>query len=134
MIICPLSDLVSRIKTGNAAGRMTVNVIRSKKNIQVLKILVKEGFISSFKYVDDRHHGLTGGTINVKLRRLIDEPCIKNIKMGSTPGLIEHANIKCLKEYKFGIGITILSTSRGFMTLEQARKLNIGGIVILRCY
>ena len=129
----PIADMLTRIRNGQMARLVNVAVPHSKIKICILNVMLEEGFISSFDVVEDRKNI---STIHVKLRYLNNKGVIKKIQRVSTPGLRKSMSAEMLGKTKFynGLGISILSTSKGVVSDREARRQNIGGEVICNIY
>jgi small subunit ribosomal protein S8 len=125
----PVADLLTRIRNANSANHDTVEAPASNLNMEIIKILQSEGFVKGFEMVRDA----TFPTVRIFLkygpRR---EKVISNLKRVSKPGLRIYAGRDKLPRVLRGLGIAVISTSRGVMTDREARKLGIGGEVL--CY
>lgn len=125
----PISDFLSRIRNAHLAGHRSVDIPASKLKRAMTKILLDKGFIRSFLDIDDNKQGL------LRLFLKYDElgnPVIKSMQRVSRPGLRKYTGADDLPRVKNGLGVAIVSTSRGVMTDKEARKLNVGGEVL--CY
>ena len=125
----PIADMLTRIRNANTAGHETVNIPASKMKKSIAEILLNEGFISGYEVVSDSAQG----TIKVDLKYGPGrEKTIIGIKKISKPGLRVYAKADRVPKVLGGLGIAILSTSKGVITDKEARKLGVGGEVI--CY
>lgn len=125
----PIADMLTRIRNGNSAKHESVDVPASKMKKEIAEILLKEGFIKSYDVIDDG----VQGTIKVDLKYgRNDERIISGIKRISKPGLRVYANGTEIPRVLGGLGIAIISTSKGVLTDKEARNQGIGGEVI--CY
>ena len=126
----PIADYLTRIRNANSAGHRVVEIPASKLKKEITKILFDQGFILSYKFDDST----VQGTIKIALKydKVTKEPVIRHIERASRPGLRKYAGADNLPRVLNGLGIAIISTSRGVMTGKKARELNIGGEVI--CY
>lgn len=120
----PLSDMLTRIRNANIAKHSKVDIPASKIKISVAKILKDEGYIKNFKLIKDRKHGL----IRIYLKYdEYNEGVITGLKRMSKPGrrlYVKHKDIPLILN---GMGIAVLSTSKGVLADREARKANIGG-------
>jgi small subunit ribosomal protein S8 len=121
-----VSDFLTRIRNAGQARHKTTEVPASKLKMAIAKILKEQGFLSDFEYVDDG----VQGKIVLTLRYHKREPAIKVMKKVSKPGRRIYSPADKLPRVKNGLGIAIISTSRGVMTDKQARKENVGGEVL----
>jgi len=128
----PIADYLTRIRNANSAGHRVVEIPASKLKKEITKILFDQGFILSYKFDDST----VQGTIKIALKydKETKEPVIRKIIRVSTPGLRKYVGASKLPRVLNGLGITIVSTSKGVMTGKQARALNIGGEVICNVY
>jgi len=125
----PIADMLTRIRNAQIARHETVEVPASNMKKSIAKLLVEEGYIKSVEYIDD---GLQG-SIKLTLKYLDKkQPVIVGLKRISKPGLRVYAGCEDLPKVLGGLGIAIISTSRGLMTDKTARKENLGGEVL--CY
>ncbi len=123
----PIADLLTRIRNANSSKHDTVDVPASNMKKAIVDILDKEGYIKSYKVIEDGKQGVI--RINLKYGPN-HEKVISGLKRVSKPGLRFYAGADELPRVLKGLGIAIISTSRGIMTDKQARKANIGGEVL----
>lgn len=130
MNIDPVSDYLTRIRNAVAAGHRTVEIPASNLKKELTKILFDQGFILSYKFMDDDKQG----TIKIALKydKQTQEPVIKKIQRISKPGLRKYAGHDDIPRILNGLGVSIVSTSHGLMTGKQAKKANVGGELL--CY
>jgi small subunit ribosomal protein S8 len=128
MLTDPISDMLIRIKNGQMRRKEFVEIYpKSKMKIEILKILKKEGFIEDYEEKEK--------SIIVKLRYFPDgTPLITDLKRISKPSRRVYVSYKELKPVMNGIGIAILSTSKGILTDKEARKLKVGGELLLEVW
>lgn len=125
----PVADLLTRIRNANAAGHEQVEVLASRLNLEIVKILQSEGFIKGYEILKDKAQN----RIKVSLKHgPHKENVITDLKRVSKPGLRVYTKRGEVPRVLGGLGIAILSTSRGVMTDREARRLGIGGEVL--CY
>ena len=123
----PIADMLTRIRNAGTAKHETVDVPASKLKVAIAQILLDEGYSKSFQLIDDG----TQGIIRITLKYLANkERAIQGLKRGSKPGLRIYAGADELPQVLKGLGIAIISTSKGIMTDKQARKLQVGGEVL----
>ena len=127
LITDPIADLLTRIRNAQSSKHETVKVPASNMKKAICQILVDEGFIKNFVVEEDGKQGMI--TINLKYT-INREGAIKGLKRVSKPGLRIYSNAEELPKVMKGLGIAIVSTSKGIMTDAQARKENIGGEVL----
>ena len=121
-----IADFITRIRNAGTANHKTVEIPHSKLKYAVAEILKEQGFITDCEFLPGEYQG----TIKVTLRFYKREPAIKQIVRISKPGRRFYASVDKLPRIKNGLGIAIISTSKGVMTDKQARKYNVGGEVL----
>ncbi len=126
----PIADFLTRIRNANSAGHRVVEVPASKVKLEMTKILFDQGYILSYKKVEDNAQG----TIKIALKYdpITKDPVIKKLQRASTPGLRKYTGSSDIPRVLNGLGIAIMSTSSGVMTGKRAKKENVGGEVL--CY
>ena len=123
----PIADMLTRIRNAGTAKHETVDVPASKMKKAIAEILLNEGYIKSFQIVDDG----TQGIIRITLKYLPGkEKAIQGLKRVSKPGLRVYAGADELPQVLRGLGIAIISTSKGIMTDKKARANHVGGEVL----
>jgi len=122
----PIADMLTRIRNGQAANKSSVGMPASKKKLAIAKVLKEEGYITDFAEVD--LDGMPG--LEVALKYFQGEPVIDFVKRVSRPGLRIYKSRDDLPRVRGGLGIAIVSTSKGVMTDREARKQGHGGEVI----
>ncbi len=123
----PVADMLTRIRNAGTAKHETVDVPASKMKTAIAEILLNEGYIKAYQIVDDG----TQGVIRITLKYLPGrEKAIQGLKRVSKPGLRVYAGADELPRVLKGLGIAIISTSKGIMTDKQARAEHIGGEVL----
>jgi len=126
----PIADYLTRVRNAIMAKHKVVEIPASNLKKEITKILFEKGYILSYKFEDDSKQGII--KIALKYHPVSKAPAIKAIKRISKPGLRKYASVDSMPRVLNGLGIAILSTSRGVMTNKEARKENIGGEVL--CY
>jgi small subunit ribosomal protein S8 len=127
MMTDPIADMLTRIRNGLSAKHETVDIPASKMKLEIAKILKNEGFIKNYKIVQNNKQG----TIKVHLKYDADElPVIGDMTRVSRPGRRVYAAMDDIPVIKNGLGIAIISTSKGVITDRAARAANIGGEVL----
>ena len=126
-----LSDMLARIKNAHKAKKSHTSCFKSKLNMNVLAVLKNEGYIRDFKNIEERK-GIT--FIQIDLKYYNGSPVIKKIKRISKPGIRVYPKIGDLEKPYGGLGISILSTPKGVMSDQQARKNNVGGEVLCEVF
>ena len=126
----PIADYLTRVRNAYLAGKKIVEIPASKMKVEMTRILHEKGYILSYKVVE----GTPCNTIKIALKYHPEtkKAAIKKIARISTPGLRKYAGVDTMPRVLNGLGIAILSTSRGLMTNKEAKDLNIGGEVL--CY
>ena len=123
----PVADMLTRIRNANSAKHETVDVPASNLKKAIAQILLDEGYIKSFELVDNGNQGV----IHITLKYLAKKaPVLSGLKRVSKPGLRIYAGADELPKVLKGLGIAIVSTSKGVMTDKKARELHIGGEVL----
>ncbi|MDR2122199.1 MAG: 30S ribosomal protein S8 [Flavobacteriaceae bacterium] len=130
MVTDPIADYLTRVRNAMRAGHKVVEIPASKIKKEITKILYDQGYILNYKFEE----GIVQGTIKIALKydKVTNLPAIRKIERASKPGLRKYAGSKELPRVLNGLGIAIISTSRGVMTDKKARQENVGGEVI--CY
>ncbi len=121
-----IADMLTRIRNANAMRYNEVSVPASKLKIELARILKEEGFIKGYKVVKDDAQG----SIVITLKYVNKERVITGLKRISKPGLRVYAKSSEIPKVLNGLGIAIVSTSKGIMTDKEARKQNLGGEVL----
>ena len=123
----PIADMLTRIRNAGSARHETVDIPNSKMKKAIAEILLEEGYIKSFQLIDDG----TQGVIRVALKYLPGkEKAIQGLRRVSKPGLRVYAGADELPQVLRGLGIAIISTSKGIMTDKKARANHVGGEVL----
>ena len=127
----PVGDMITRIR--NAQIRLSQNVIipSSKFRTKILEVLKKEGYILDYKILSDVKNK---GNLSVNLKYTDGIPVIKEIKRVSKPGRRIYAKADSIPKIQNGLGVAIVSTSKGIMTDNDARNKNVGGEIICRVF
>ena len=122
-----IADMLTRIRNAYMAKHESVSVPASNMKKAIAQILVDEGYIKGFKVIEDGKQGV----IEIALKYGSDKtPAVKGLRRVSKPGLRIYSNCEDLPRVFNGLGIAILSTSKGIMTDKDARKANVGGGVL----
>ena len=127
----PLADLLTRIRNGLSAKKSSIEIPSSKLKMEVVKILKDEGYISNFKVTEDDKQGVL--KVDLKYDQS-GKPAITGIQKISKPGLRRYSASDEIPPVLAGLGITVLSTSKGVMTDQSARKERVGGELICRVW
>ena len=128
----PISDFLTRIRNANSAGHKTVIIPASNVKKEITKILFDQGFILNYKFEDDSVQGSI--KIALKYDKLSKVPVIKKLERVSKPGLRKYTNSSSIPRVLNGLGINIISTSKGLMTGKKASSQNLGGEIICNIY
>ena len=128
----PISDFLTRIRNANTAGHKTVVIPASNVKKEITKILFDQGFILNYKFEDDSVQGSI--KIALKYDKLSKVPVIKKLERVSKPGLRKYTNSSSIPRVLNGLGINIISTSKGLMTGKKASSQNLGGEIICNIY
>ena len=126
-----LSDMLARIKNAHQAKKVSTSCFKSKLNMNVLSVLKEEGYIRDFKDFEEKK-GIS--SIKIELKYFNGTPVIKKIKRISKPGVRVYSKISELEKPYGGLGISILSTPKGVMSDQQARKNNVGGEILCEVF
>ena len=126
----PIADFLTRIRNAYLAGKKVVEIPSSKMKEALTKILCEKGYILSYKVVE----GTPYNTIKIALKYHPETkmPAIKKIERVSTPGLRQYTDVDGMPRVLNGLGIAIISTSKGLVTDKEAKELGVGGEII--CY
>ena len=125
----PIADMLTRIRNANVVKHETVDVPASNMKKELSRILLEEGFIRGYDVIEDGKQGI----IRIQLKYgQTGERVISGLKRISKPGMRVYADKHEVPRVLIGLGISIISTSKGILTDKQARKENVGGEVI--CY
>ena len=127
----PIADFLTRIRNAVKANHTVVEAPGSKMKQAITKILHEQGYILAYKFGEDEK-GHPTIKIALKYHPETKLPAIKNLKRVSRPGLRQYADVQNMPRVLNGLGIAIVSTSKGIMTNKQARRENVGGEVL--CY
>ena len=121
-----IADMLTRIRNANDAKHESVEIPASNMKKAIADILANEGYIKGYQIIDDNKQGI----IKVTLKYVGKQKAITGLKRVSKPGLRVYANCEDLPKVMNGLGIAIVSTSKGIMTDKKARKENVGGEVL----
>ena len=122
----PIADMLTRIRNANSARHDTVDVPASNMKKSIAQILLDEGYIKSYQIVDDG----TQGVIHITLKYNGKDKVITGLRRVSKPGLRVYVGADELPRVLRGLGIAIVSTSKGVMTDKAARAAHVGGVVL----
>ena len=125
----PIADMLTRIRNANTVGHETVEIPASKMKKAIAEILKEEGYITDYALIDDDKQGMIKVTMKYGANK---EKVISGIKKISKPGLKVYSKADEVPKVLDGLGIAIISTSKGVISDKEARRLGVGGEVI--CY
>ena len=121
-----IADMLTRIRNANDAKHETVDIPASNMKKAIAEILVNEGYVKSYQIIEDGKQGV----IRVTLKYAGKQKVIHGLRRVSKPGLRIYSNCEDMPKVMNGLGVAIVSTSKGVMTDKQARKENVGGEVL----
>ncbi len=130
MVTDPIADFLTRIRNAQMARHRIVEIPASNVKKRMTEILYDKGYILKYKFEEDNKQGLI--KIALKYNAETKEPAIRTLERVSRPGLRQYAKPSEIRRVKNGLGIAIVSTSKGVMTDKEARTQNVGGEVM--CY
>ena len=122
----PIADMLTRIRNANDAKHETVDIPASNMKRAIAEILLSEGYIKGYQIIEDGKQGV----IRITLKYVGKQKVIHGLRRVSKPGLRIYSNCEDMPKVMNGLGIAIVSTSKGIMTDRQARKENVGGEVL----
>ena len=123
----PIADMLTRIRNANSSKHDTVDIPASKMKKAIAQILVDEGYIKAYKIIDDDKQGVIRVTLKYGEGK---SQVITGLRRVSKPGLRIYSNVEDMPKVMKGLGVAIISTSKGIMTDREARKQNVGGEVL----
>jgi small subunit ribosomal protein S8 len=126
----PLSDMLTRIRNAQMVGKKNVDMPGSKLKAAVARVLEEEGYIEGFKATDDSGKP----RLSIDLKYYQGKPVIEEINRTSRPGLRQYSGRDDLPHVRKGLGVAIISTSKGVMTDRAARAAGVGGEVLCTVY
>jgi small subunit ribosomal protein S8 len=132
MVSDPIADMLTRIRNGLMVNMNTVEVPSSKLKLEIARILKEEGFIEDFSLGNEQPFPLITITLKYHGTRRDRKPVINNIQRVSKPGRRVYRGRRDLPRPMSGIGIAILTTPKGVMTAQNARRMGVGGEIL--CY
>jgi small subunit ribosomal protein S8 len=128
----PIADYLTRIRNAASAKHRVVEIPASNLKKEMTKILFDQGYILSYKFIENKVQDSI--KISLKYDKVTKQPVIKEIKRISTPGLRKYTRASEMPRVLNGLGIAIVSTSRGVMTNKKARQDNVGGEILCHVY
>jgi len=127
----PIADMLTRIRNAGKAKFIKVDILGSKLNVELAKVMLKQGFITNYKFVEDDKQGI----LRVYLKYGAGKSsAIFGLERVSKPGRRVYVKSKDIKPVLNGMGIAVLSTSRGILTDKEARKENLGGEILCKIW
>lgn len=130
MVTDPIADYLTRIRNAQMAGHRIVEIPASNLKKRITEILYEQGYILRYKFEEDSKQGII--KIALKYDASTKQPAIRNLERVSRPGLRQYAKPTEIKRVINGLGVAIISTSKGVLTDKQAKVQNVGGEVL--CY
>ncbi len=130
MVTDPIADFLTRIRNAQMAGHRIVDIPASNLKKRMTEILYNQGYILKYKFEDDNKQGII--KIALKYDPSTKQPAIQSMERISRPGLRQYASPSEFRRVKNGLGVAIISTSKGVMTDKEAKAQNVGGEVL--CY
>jgi small subunit ribosomal protein S8 len=124
----PVADYLTRIRNANQAGLKTVEIPSSNLKVEITKILLDQGFILNYKVIKDNLQGKI--KIALKYDKITNDPVIKKLQRVSKPGLRKYSSSQGIPRVLNGLGISILTTSKGVISNKKAKQLSVGGEVL----
>ena len=122
----PIADMLTRIRNANTVGHATVEIPASKMKKAIAEILKEEGYIRGYEVIEDGKQGI----IKITLKYIGKQKVIQGIRRVSKPGLRIYAGCEDMPKVMNGLGIAIVSTSKGVMTDKKAREAKVGGEIL----
>lgn len=130
MVTDPIADFLTRIRNAQMAGHRVVDIPASNLKKRMTEILYNQGYILKYKFEEDKKQGII--KIALKYDVTTKQPAIQSMERVSRPGLRQYASPSEFRRVKNGLGVAIVSTSKGVMTDKEAKAQNVGGEVL--CY
>lgn len=127
----PLGDMLTRIRNAQMRNRSTVRSPSSKLRLRVLEVLKDEGFIRGYEVIDEGDHK---PQVEISLKYHDGRPVIRELTRLSKPGRRYYSGVGEIPSVRSGLGVAIVSTSKGVMSDAQARAANVGGEVLCRVF
>ena len=123
MVTDPIADLLTRVRNAGMARHRRVDMPVSKLKTEIARLLKENHYIHDFKVLDDGKHGV----LRLYLKYYQEKPVIRELTRVSKPGLRKYVGVQEIPRVRNGLGMAILSTSRGVLTDRQAREAKVGG-------
>ena len=130
MMTDPIADMLTRIRNAGMARMRRVDMPVSKLKMEIARLLKDNSYIHDYKLLDDGKHGV----LRLYLKYYQDRPIIRELKRVSKPGLRRYVSVEEIPRVRNGLGMALLSTSRGVMTDRDARSAKIGGELLAIIY
>ena len=130
MVTDPIADFLTRIRNAQMAGHRVVDIPASNLKKRMTEILYNQGYILKYRFEEDKKQGII--KIALKYDMATKQPAIQSMERVSSPGLRQYAKPAEFRRVKNGLGVAIMSTSKGVMTDKEAKAQNVGGEVL--CY
>lgn len=132
MVTDPIADFLTRVRNAQMAGHRIVEIPASNLKKRITEILYEKGYILKYKFEEDNKQGLI--KIALKYDPATKVPAIRSLERVSRPGLRQYSKPADITRVKNGLGIAIVSTSKGVMTDKEAKAQNVGGEVLCFVY
>ena len=132
MVTDPIADFLTRIRNAQLAGHRIVEIPASNLKKRMTEILYNQGYILKYKFEDDNKQGLI--KIALKYDPQTKQPAIQSLERVSRPGLRQYSKPNEIRRVKNGLGVAIISTSKGVLTDKEAKAQNVGGEVLCHIY
>ena len=132
MVTDPIADYLTRIRNAQMANHRVVEIPASNLKKRITEILYDKGYILKYKFEDDSKQGVI--KIALKYDAATKQPAIQSMERVSRPGLRQYAKPAEIRRVKNGLGVAIVSTSKGVMTDKEAKVQNVGGEVLCNIY
>lgn len=123
MVTDPIADMLTRVRNAASARHRRVDMPISKLKIEIARLLKENHYIHDFKVLEDQKHGV----LRLYLKYYQEKPVIRELRRVSRPGLRKYVGVQEIPRVRNGLGMAILSTSRGVMTDRDARENKVGG-------
>jgi small subunit ribosomal protein S8 len=130
MVTDPIADFLTRVRNAIRAGHKVVEIPSSNLKKEMTRVLFEQGFIKKYKFIDEAPQGRI--KIALKYDRITKQSSVVGLHRISKPGLRRYSKSSTMPRVLNGLGVAIVSTSKGVMTDKEARRLNVGGEIL--CY
>lgn len=130
MMTDPIADMLTRIRNAGMARQRRVDMPVSKLKTEIARLLKDNAYIHDYKLLDDGKHGV----LRLYLKYYQEQPIIRELKRVSKPGLRRYVGVEEIPRVRNGLGMAVISTSRGVMTDREARAAKIGGELLAIVY